>query len=141
MFKVWVLRNFLSSLYLFASFFQRWFGLISCMIVLKECFPEMIIAIETRKRHFLIDYRKNIIKNKSRHVSSLKDSRQEKSHNFKNVHFLKKRLKVKNWILLNFMTTFHNLALKIEIIWIKRLHKSILETRCTNDCVEKSKKR
>ena len=65
------------------------------MIVLKECFPEMIIAIETRKRHFLIDYRKNIIKNKSRHVSSLKDSRQEKSHNLKNVHFLKKRLKVK----------------------------------------------
>ena len=55
----------------------------------------MIIAIETGKRHFLIDYRKNIIKNKSKHVSSLKDSRQEKSHNLKNVHFLKKYLKFK----------------------------------------------
>ena len=142
MFRVWVLSNFLGSLYLFASFFQRWFGLISCMIVMKECFPKMIIAIETGKRHFLIYYRKNIIKNKSWHVSSLKDSRQEKSHSLKNIHFLKKYLKVKELnTFLNFVTTFHNLALKIEIIWIKRLHKSILETRCTNDCVEKSKKR
>ena len=38
----------------------------------------MIIAKETGNRQFLIYYRKNIIKNKSRHVSSLKDSRQEK---------------------------------------------------------------
>ena len=38
----------------------------------------MIIAKETGKRQFLIYYRKNIIKTKSRRVSSLKDSRQEK---------------------------------------------------------------
>ena len=47
--------------------------------------------------------------------------------------FWKSVWKLKNWTFLNFMTTFHSLAFKIEIIWIKRFDKSILETRCTND--------
>ena len=40
--------------------------------------------------------------------------REIKSHNLKNVHLEKNGVKVKNIAILNFMTTLHNFALRIE---------------------------
>ena len=43
----------LRILYLFDSIFQRWFGLISCIIFMKEFVSLTIVAMEIGKRQFL----------------------------------------------------------------------------------------
>ena len=57
----------------------------------------------------------------------------EKCHKFKNVHFYKKSGKVKNMIVLNFTTAFHNFAIIIETGRATRVVKPILKITNVND--------
>ena len=52
-----------------------------------------------------------------------------KCQNFKNEHFQKKGVKVRNITILHFVITFYNFVLRTETGWAKKVVKPILRIR------------
>ena len=122
-------------------FFQRYFGLINCIIVLKEFVSLTMVAMEMGKRHYFSYHSNSYKEEKIFHqkyesftfeLPLIKLSWPDKYHARKNVvtskiYILRKKVQ-KQKPFLHFMTNFHNFSPKTEPSWVKWMVKPILET-------------